>query len=191
MGLEILLRRSIDGLGNVGEIVRVKNGYARNFLIPKGYAAVISADAKMRVTKDKKREAIRQAEEARVRAELAEVLSGMTVTIEARAGEDGHLYGSVGPRQVIDALKREGFPFDPRQIRFEPFRELGDYEIPVSLTREHVVNMKVWVVQDAREAAAEAAEAAERATREAREAAERGDEAPAVDAAAAAADESA
>ncbi len=184
MGLEVLLRRSIDGLGSVGEVVRVKNGYARNFLIPKGYAAVISADAKMRVTKDKKREAIRQAEEARVRAELAEVLSGMTVTIEARAGEDGHLYGSVGPRQVIDALKREGFPFDPRQIRFEPFRELGEYEIPVSLTREHVVNMKVWVVQDAREAAAEAAEAAERATREAREAAEaaeRGDPVPTPD----------
>ena len=167
MALEVLLRRSIDGLGNVGEIVRVKNGYARNFLIPRGYAASITADALRRVEKDKKAEAIRQAEEARARAELAEVLSGLTVTIEARAGEDGPLSGSVTPRHAADALKRDGFPFDLRQIRFEPIRELGEYEIPVALTRDHVVNVKLWVVLDAREAAAAAAEAEERAAFEA------------------------
>lgn len=169
MALEVLLRRSIDGMGNVGEIVRVKNGYARNFLIPRGYAAVVNADALRRVDKDKKAEAIRQAEEDRARAELAEVLSGLTVTIEARAGEDGHLYGSVLPRHAVAALKRDGFPFDLRQIRFEPIRELGEYEIPINLTREHAVNVKLWVVLDAREAAAAAAEAAERAAQEARE----------------------
>lgn len=176
MAIDILLRRSIDGVGQVGEIVRVKNGYARNFLLPKGYAALVSPDALERVEKDKKLEAIRQAEEARARAELAEVLSNTVVTIEARAGEDGHLYGSVGPRQVIEALKREGFPFDPRQVRFEPYRELGQYEVPVNLTRDHVVHVQVRVVQDAREAAAEAAEAAER---EQREASGLGEEAPA------------
>ena len=154
MALEVLLRRSIDGLGNVGEIVRVKNGYARNFLIPRGFAAVVKA------------EAIRQAEQDRARAELAEVLSGLTVTIEARAGEDGHLYGSVLPRHAVAALKRDGFPFDLRQVRFEPIRELGEYEIPINLTREHVANVKLWVVLDAREAAAAAAEAAERAAHE-------------------------
>jgi large subunit ribosomal protein L9 len=169
MALEVLLRRSIDGLGDVGELVRVKNGYARNFLIPRGYAAAVSADALRRVGKDKKVEAIRQAQADEARAELAEVLSGLTVTIEARAGEDGHLYGSVTPRHAVDALKRDGFPFDMRQVRFEPIRELGEYEIPVSLTRDHVVNVKLWVVLDAREAAAAAAEAAERAASGARE----------------------
>jgi large subunit ribosomal protein L9 len=163
MALEILLRRSIEGVGNVGEIVRVKNGYARNFLIPRGYASLVTPDALRRIVKDRKAEAIRQAEEAKARAELAEVLSELTVTIEARAGEDGHLYGSVTPRHALEALAREGFPLDQRQVRFEPIRELGEYEIPVALSREHVVNVKLWVVLDAREAAAAAAEAAERA----------------------------
>jgi len=182
MALEILLRRSIDGLGHVGQIVRVRNGYARNFLIPRGYAALVSEDALRRVQKDKKAEAIRQAEEARARAELAEVLAGLTVTVEARAGEDGHLYGSVTPRHAVDALRREGFEFDPRQVRFEPIRELGQYEIPVHLSREHVVNVKLWVVLDAREAAAAAAEAAERAAEESERAEGAPDAAPAPDA---------
>ena len=163
MGLKVLLRRSIEGVGDVGEIVRVRNGYARNFLLPKGYAALVSADALRRVEKDKEVESVRQAEEARRRADVAERLSEITITIEARSGGDGHLYGSVGPRQAVEALKGMGFDFDPRQVRFEPFRELGEYEIPVSLTREHVVNVKMWVVQDAREAAAAAAEAADQA----------------------------
>ena len=163
MALKVLLRRTIDGVGEVGEIVRVRNGYARNFLLPKGYAAVVSADALRRVEKDKEVEGVRQAEEAKRRADVAERLSEITLTIEARSGGDGHLYGSVGPRHAVEALKAEGFEFDPRQVRFEPFRELGEYEIPVSLTREHVVNVKMWVVQDAREAAAAAAEAAEMA----------------------------
>ena len=163
MALKVLLRRTIDGVGEVGEIVRVRNGYARNFLLPKGYAAVVSADALRRVEKDKEVEGVRQAEEAKRRADVAERLSEITLTIEARSGGDGHLYGSVGPRHAVEALKAEGFEFEPRQVRFEPFRELGEYEIPVSLTREHVVNVKMWVVQDAREAAAAAAEAAEMA----------------------------
>lgn len=163
MALKVLLRRSIDGVGEVGEIVRVRNGYARNFLLPKGHAALVSADALRRVEKDKEVEAVRQAEEARRRADVAERLSEITITIEARSGGDGHLYGSVGPRLAVEALRAQGFDFDPRQVRFEPFRELGEYEIPVNLTRDHVVNVKLWVVQDAREAAAAAAEAAEQA----------------------------
>ena len=166
MALKVLLRRSIDGVGDVGEIVRVRNGYARNFLLPKGYAALVSQDALLRVEKDKEIEAVRQAEEARLRADVAERLGEITLTIEARSGGDGHLYGSVGPRHAVEALRAQGFDFDPRQVRFEPFRELGEYEIPVNLTREHVVNVKLWVVQDAREAAAAALEAAEQAEAE-------------------------
>ena len=104
MALKVLLRRTIDGVGEVGEIVRVRNGYARNFLLPKGYAAVVSADALRRVEKDKEVEGVRQAEEAKRRADVAERLSEITLTIEARSGGDGHLYGSVGPRHAVVAL---------------------------------------------------------------------------------------
>ncbi len=160
MAIQVLLRRNIDGVGRVGEVVKVRNGYARNFLIPKGWAAMVTPDALLRIHKDKDSEAVREAEEARYHAALTEKLEEITLTIEARAGEDGHLYGSVGARQVLDALARHGYPFDIRQIRFEHVRELGEYEAPVVLARDTVVNVKVWVVQDAREAADMAAEMA-------------------------------
>jgi len=165
--VEVLLRRSIEGVGRVGEVVRVRSGYARNYLIPRGWAALVSPDSLRQTEKDKQREAVREAEEARARASLAERLAETRITVEARAGEDGHLYGSVGTRQAVDALVRLGFPVDARMVRFEPVRELGEYEIPVALSRDHVVPVKLWVVLDARETAARAAEAAERAARDA------------------------
>lgn len=160
MAMEVLLRRNIDGVGRVGEIVKVRGGFARNFLIPKGWAALVTPDAMRHIHKDKQAEAVREAEEASYRSELAEQLEDLTLTLEARAGEDGHLYGSVGARQVRDALADLGYPFDIRQVRFEAVRELGEYEAPIALTRDHVVSVKVWVVQDAREAADLAAEQA-------------------------------
>jgi large subunit ribosomal protein L9 len=136
----------------VGEVVRVRNGYARNYLLPRGYAALVSAEAMKWVDKDKAAEAVREAQLAKERAAVAERLGGLTLTVEARAGEDGHLYGSVGPRQVLDALKRQKFEFEERHIRFEPVKELGEYEVAVHLGRDLVVPVKLWVVQDAKEA---------------------------------------
>jgi large subunit ribosomal protein L9 len=160
MAMEVLLRRSIEGVGAVGEVVRVRNGYARNYLLPRGLAALVNAESLKLVDKDRAAEAIREAEEAKQRAEVAQRLKDVTVTVEARAGEDGHLYGSVGPRQVIEALARQGFHFQDRQVRFDLVRELGEYEVPIHLTREHVVPIKLWVVQDAIEAADQAERAA-------------------------------
>ena len=152
MAIEVLLRRSIEGVGQVGEVVRVKNGYARNYLLPKNYAAVVSPDSLRRIERDKDEEAKRQSRLAEERAVLAEKLADMRITVEARAGEDGHLYGSVGPRQVINAFLELGYEFEERQIRFEVVRELGEYEVGVNLGAEHVVPVTLWVVQDAQEA---------------------------------------
>ncbi len=162
MAFEVLLRRSIEGVGKVGEVVRVKNGYARNYLLPKGYAAIVSDDSLRQIEKDKKVEAVRLAELAKYHAEVAEQLEKTQLTIEARAGEDGHLYGSVGVKHVLDAFAEIDFNFEARQIRFEPVRELGEYVVPVHLSRDLAVDVKLWVVQDAAEAVelAEAAEAA-------------------------------
>jgi large subunit ribosomal protein L9 len=171
MAIEVLLRQSIEGVGKVGQVVRVREGYARNYLLPRSMAALVNSESMKLVEKDKAREAIREAELAKARAQVTERLQGSKVTVEARAGEDGHLYGSVGPRQALQSLKAMGFSFEERQIRFEPVRELGEYEIQVHLSREHVVPVKLWVVQDAREAAEQAADAAERAAQEAARAA--------------------
>lgn len=164
MAVEVLLRRTIDGVGEVGEVVRVKNGYARNFLLPKGFAAIVSPDAMARIRKDKEVEAKRQSALAEYNAALVEKLKELTLTLEVRAGEDGHLYGSVTTRQVLGALETEGYKFQERQVRFETVRELGEYEVPIHLSGDHHVDVKLWVVQDAQdieEMAAASAAAAE------------------------------
>jgi len=151
MALKVLLRRTIEGVGDVGDVVRVKPGFARNYLLPRGYAALVTADAMRRIEKDKEVEAKRQAELSKANAALVSKLEEMTLTIEVRAGEDGHLYGSVTARDVIAAFAREGYKFQERQVRFETVRELGEYAVPVHLSREHQVDVSLWVVQDVRD----------------------------------------
>ena len=183
MAMEVLLRRTIEGVGDVGDIVKVKPGFARNYLLPKGYAARVSPDAMRRIEKDKDVEAKRQAELSLYNAALVDKLADMELTIEARAGEDGHLYGSVTAKHVIAAFIERGYEFQDRQIGFDPVREIGEYEVLVRLSREHESPVKLWVVQDARDIeslkarALEAAEAA--AAEEAGEGAEAGESADA------------
>lgn len=167
MAMEVLLRRSIEGVGTVGEVVKVKNGYARNYLLPQGYAAIVSPESLRRIDDDRKHEAVREAELAKERASLAEKLADVKLTIEARAGEEGHLYGSVGPRQVIASFLEQDYRFVDRQIRFDIVRELGEYEATVILAPGHELTVPVWVVQDAAEAVSMAEEAARRAEEEA------------------------
>lgn len=166
MAMKVLLRRSIEGVGRVGQVVRVRNGYARNFLLPQGMAALVTHDSLLAVEQDKKDEAVREAKLAEARAALAERLADVTLTIEARAGEDGHLFGSVGVRQILDAFLAQGHRFLERQVRFETVRELGEYEGQLVLAADTVLPIKVWVVQDAMEAREMAEQAAQRAAAE-------------------------
>ena len=172
MAMKVLLRRSIEGVGTVGETVRVKNGYARNYLLPQGYAAIVSPESLRRIEEDKKVEAVREARLAEERASLAEKLAEVKLTIEVRASEEGHLYGSVGPRQIIAAFLEQDYRFVDRQIRFETVRELGEYEATVILAPGHELPIPVWIVQDA----ADALSMAEEAERMAEEGAEEGAE---------------
>lgn len=167
MAIEVLLRRSIEGVGAVGAVVRVKNGYARNYLLPYEMAALVTPESMRNIAKDKAAEVVREAQEATQRAALAEKLAGIEVRIECRAGEDGHLYGSVGPRQVIETLRRHGLRFEERQVRFETVRQLGEYEVPIHLSREHTVKVKLWVVLDPEDAKAHAESTQRRASEEA------------------------
>ncbi len=167
MAMEVLLRRTIEGVGEVGETVKVKNGYARNYLLPHGYAAVLSAESLRRSTQDKRVEAVRQERLAEERKEVAEKLADLRLTLEARAGEDGHLYGSVGPRQILAAFLEEGFKFVERHLTFEMVRELGQYEALVTLAPGEEVTVPVWVVQDAADAISMAEDARQKAEAEA------------------------
>jgi len=171
MALEVLLRRTIEGVGEVGEVVKVKNGYARNYLLPHGYAAVVSADALRRSAQDKKTESVRQDRLAEERKDIAEKLADLRLTMEARAGEDGHLYGSIGVRDILAAFAGQGFKFIERHLTFETVRELGQYAALVTLAPGEEVTVPVWVVQDAADAISMAEEARQNVAAEAAEAA--------------------
>lgn len=149
-GIQLLLIHNVEHLGKQGEIVEVKAGYALNYLLPQGLAAIATEHHKRMV--DKHREKLRAIELAKLSEyqSLADELGRQSITIEANANDEGHLYGSVGPHEIVDGLKAAGFTLAQDQIRLEgPLKELGLYTIKVHLHSEVDASVKVWVVPTA------------------------------------------
>jgi large subunit ribosomal protein L9 len=151
--MKLLLKKNIPDLGALGEIVEVKPGYARNYLIPQGFG--IEAQ---------KRRLIAQEEESKEKLRLlASELEGASCTIIARATEEGHLFGSVTPKVIAEHLASDGFQVETKSIALEaPIKELGIYPIDIVLHAEVSAQIKVWVVKgDESSSALEAMDAAE------------------------------
>ncbi len=146
-GVQLLLVQSVDHLGKQGDVVEVKSGYAINYLIPQGLATVATEHHKRMVEKHKaKLLDIQKARLAGLQA-TADELGRQSVTIEANANEEGHLYGSVGASDIVAALKRNNITLTPDQIRLQgPLKELGLYTVKVHLGQEIAAEVKVWVV---------------------------------------------
>ena len=147
--MEVLLRREVDKLGQAGDLVRVADGYAQNFLLPQGLAVTVSKANRQMVEVERKR--LVQQEEARVSdlREIAKKLAGTSVTITERTSSEGHLYGSVGPQQIAEALRKHGFEIEPKMVILEePIKETNVYEVPVRLHPDIEVPCKIWVVSD-------------------------------------------
>lgn len=146
-GIELLLIHSVDDLGHQGDVVEVKPGYAYNYLLPQGMATLASDHHKRMVEKHRtKLQAIEKAQQADLRKRAAEI-SKQSVTIEANATEDGHLYGSVGAPEIVAALKKNGIELKVDQIRLEGLlKELGLYTVKFKLASEIEGELKVWVV---------------------------------------------
>jgi large subunit ribosomal protein L9 len=145
--ISVLLTHAVPHLGQPGELVKVRPGFARNYLLPQG-KATFATPHNLRIV-DKHRERLRQLEEAR-RADLqnlAAQIAQRSLTIEANANEEGHLYGSVNADQIAAALKHEGFPIDTENVRIEgPLKDLGLYTIKLHLGQEIYTDVKLWVV---------------------------------------------
>ena len=147
---EVLLVHDVARLGKRGEIVKVKPGYARNYLLPHGLAAVASQQNGRMV--EKHRERLEQIEAGRVRdlEKLANTVGKYSATIEANATSDNTLYGSVGARDISDALKGSGYPVEPEHIRLDgPIKELGMYTVKLKFHDKVEGEVKVWVVPSA------------------------------------------
>jgi large subunit ribosomal protein L9 len=146
-GLQLLLVNDVPNLGNAGDIVEVRPGFARNYLFPRGLATKVSNHNLKMLERHK--EKVRQAREARLadlRA-LAGQLAHVNVTIEANANEEGHLYGSVGAPEISKALKAQNLNVDAEAIRLEgPIREVALYAVKVHLAPEIESEVKVLVI---------------------------------------------
>ncbi|HMP79172.1 MAG TPA: 50S ribosomal protein L9 [Pirellulaceae bacterium] len=151
-GVELLLIQSVDGLGKQGEVVEVRPGYANNYLLPQGLATEATAHHKRMV--EKHRAKLMEIEQSRLKGfrDLAEVISKLSLTIEANANEEGHLYGSVSAPDIVAALKQNDVHLTNDQIRLDGvLKELGLYTVRVHLHHEIETELKVWVVPSAQE----------------------------------------
>jgi len=145
---EIILMQDVSGLGMQGEVVKVAEGYARNYLFPQKLAAPATPKYVRMLELEKKR---KEAEARRALEQLrqeAERLSQSSCTITVEAGEDGKLFGSVTAQDIADSLAQAGFTVDKKKINLaEPIKELGLYTVEVKLYSDITVSLKVWVVQ--------------------------------------------
>lgn len=146
-GIELLLVQSVENLGRPGDVVEVKPGYAVNYLLPYGLATIATDHHKRMVEKHRARLLeLEKARHAKLRA-LAEELGRLSVTIEANANDEGHLYGSVGAPEIVVSLKRQSINLHADQVRLKgPLKELGLYTVRVHLGQEIESDLKVWVV---------------------------------------------
>ncbi|HWB10948.1 MAG TPA: 50S ribosomal protein L9 [Pirellulales bacterium] len=145
--IELLLIQSVDHLGKQGDVVSVKPGYARNYLLPQGLAAIATDHHKRMIEKHKAR--LQEIANQRLMGlrTLADQLARQSVTIEANANEEGHLYGSVGASEIVGALKRNEITITTDQVRLKgPLKELGLYTVNIHLGHEIEAELKVWVV---------------------------------------------
>jgi large subunit ribosomal protein L9 len=142
-----LLIQSVQHLGRQGDVVEVRPGYANNYLLPQGLATIATDHHRRMVDKHKaKLLEIEKSRLADLRG-LADLLSRQSVTIEANANDEGHLYGSVGTADIAAALKQNDISLTPDQIRLEgPLKELGLYSVKVHLHQDIDAELKVWVV---------------------------------------------
>ena len=147
---EVLLVHDIEHLGSRGDIVRVKPGYARNYLLPHGLATIATEQNKKMV--ELHREKLKAMEAGRVRelTKIAEAVSKYSATIEANATADNTLYGSVVARDISDALKAAGHKIEPEHVKLDgPIKELGMYTVKLKLHEKVQTEVKVWVVPSA------------------------------------------
>jgi large subunit ribosomal protein L9 len=146
--MDIILRRAVENLGKPGEVVTVKNGYARNYLLPRGFAYEATPGNLKRIALE--RERLEAAESARVNdaQELAKRLEEVQLTFSARVGEEGKLFGSVTAGDIAEQLHAQGFQIEKRLIDLhEPIKALGVYRVPVKLHADVKPEIRVWVIK--------------------------------------------
>jgi large subunit ribosomal protein L9 len=147
--MEVILREDIEKLGSRGEVVKVANGYARNFLIPKRLAVAATESNKKIVEQERQAHLRREAKAQGEAEDLAKMMTGVTVTIRQKSGENDQLFGSVTAKDVADALAAQNYTIDRRKIQLdEPIKSLGEFKVPVRLHKAVTTEITVVVAKE-------------------------------------------
>jgi len=146
--MKVILQQDVRHLGRVGDIVKVRDGYGRNFLVPRGMA-VVADERNVHRLEHQKREASAKATKVLAEARaMAEKLGQTAVSIKVQAGDEGKLFGAVTNRDIVEALGAEGLLLDRRQVELaEPIRQIGVFSVPVRLHPDVQAAVKVYVIQ--------------------------------------------
>lgn len=152
-----MLAEDVVSLGKQGDIVKVKPGFARNYLLPQGFATVATEENKRRVQQHQAKLAEIQKQKIQALSQLADRVAKYSVTLEANANEEGHLYGSIVAIDISKALVSAGYAVEEDHIKLEgPLKELGMYTVKIQMPHEIKTEVKVWVVPSAKATAAAA-----------------------------------
>lgn len=146
--MEIILRQAVENLGHPGDVVTVKNGYARNFLLPRGFAYEATPGNLKRIAAERSRLEAAENERRESASTLARRLEEVQLTFSARVGEEGKLFGSVTSADIAEQLATQGFHIEKRLIDLhDPIKALGVYRVPVKLHADVKPEIRVWVIK--------------------------------------------
>ncbi len=147
--MKVILRQEFAQLGHIGDVVEVKEGYARNYLIPRDIAYQATASSIQQLEEEKKQHVRALEKEKRASEKLAAELEKLSITIQMKVGEDEKLFGSVTSQMIAESLKEKGLTIDKRHIELEDsIKALGIYTVNVKLPGGVIGNVKVWVVRE-------------------------------------------
>jgi large subunit ribosomal protein L9 len=147
--MEVILREHVDNLGRRGEIVKVADGYARNYLLPRKLALLATEGNKKQVERERAKFDVKEADEQQAAQAIADRMANVEVIVARRVGETEALYGSVTTADITEALAAKGFEVDRRKLQLiEPIKRLGEYDVVLKLHREVTAHVKVKVVAE-------------------------------------------
>ena len=147
--MEVILRADVEKVGSRGQVVKVADGYARNYLLPKRLAVAASESNKKIVEQERQAHVRREAKDKSGAEDLAGLMTGISVTIAHKAGEQDQLFGSVTAKDIAEALEKRSFTIDRKKIHLdEPIRQLGEFKVPVKLHRDVTIEIGVQVVRE-------------------------------------------
>ncbi|HUI29987.1 MAG TPA: 50S ribosomal protein L9 [Candidatus Acidoferrales bacterium] len=148
--MKVILRKNYEGLGEIGKVIDVRDGYARNFLIPQKVAYPFAPGYLKMIENEKKAYEAKLNREVHDAKTLAEKLNGVEISLEVQAGEEDKLFGSVTSQMIVDKLAEKGFEVDRRRVELaEPIKSIGEYKVPLKLHQQVTTEIKVSVKKQA------------------------------------------